>query len=114
MKRYYNLRWFILALLVFVLDQSSKWMVCQYLALYHSVNVLPFFSLYLTHNTGAAFSFLSDANGWQRWFFTVFAGLIGVFIVTWLYRLPRGQTITAIALALILGGPWAMYGTGCF
>lgn len=104
MKYSYNLRWLILALFIFVLDQSSKWIACQYLALYHSVNVLPFFSLYLTHNTGAAFSFLSDANGWQRWFFSVFAGLVGVFIIMWLYRLPRHHSLMAIALALILGG----------
>lgn len=71
--------WLWLSLLVIVLDQVSKQVAESALTLYESVRVLPFFDLTLLYNKGAAFSFLSDQGGWQRWFFIVLA--IGVTIV---------------------------------
>ncbi len=99
-----KLCWFVLVGLIVIADQASKWLVCQQLTLYHPVPVFPFFSLYLTYNTGAAFSLFSDAAGWQRWLFTLTTAIIGVGITVWLWRLPRKQIIQAIALTLILGG----------
>jgi signal peptidase II len=66
--------------------------------------VFSWFNLTLQYNTGAAFSFLSDAGGWQRYFFTGVAVLISAVLVVWLYRMPRQQRLLALALALILGG----------
>lgn len=99
-----GLRWLILSLAVIGLDQLSKWYVVQHLTLTEPVHVLPVFDLTLLHNTGAAFSFLADESGWQRWFFTVLALGVSALIVTWLYRLPRAQRWTGAALALVVGG----------
>lgn len=99
-----GLRWLILSLAIIVLDQLSKWYVVQHLTLAEPVHVLPVFDLTLLHNTGAAFSFLADESGWQRWFFTVLALGVSALIVSWLYRLPRGQRWTGAALALVVGG----------
>lgn len=93
-----------LALLVVVLDQLSKVVVSSWLQLYESVAVLPFFNFTLLHNPGAAFSFLADAGGWQRWFFTAIALFVSVVITVWLRRLPAEEKWQAAALALILGG----------
>jgi len=68
-----------------------------------SVKLLPFFDLTLLYNPGAAFSFLADAGGWQRWFFTVLAAVVAVFIL-WLLHRHRGQHRFNLALAAILGG----------
>ena len=73
--------------------------------LYEIYPVTGFFNLTLVYNTGAAFSFLSDAGGWQRWMFIGLALAVTLFIMIWLRRLPRtGQTLLAIALSLIVGG----------
>jgi len=98
------LKWLWLSLLVIVLDQLSKYFVSNWLQLYESVAVLPFFNFTLLHNPGAAFSFLADAGGWQRWFFTAIALIVSVVIVAWLRRLPAAEKWQAAALALILGG----------
>lgn len=98
------LKWLWLALLVIVLDQWSKHVVSDWLQLHESVSVLPFFSFTLLHNPGAAFSFLADAGGWQRWFFTAIALFVSVVIIVWLRRLPATEKWQAAALALILGG----------
>jgi signal peptidase II len=102
--RCHHLIWLMLAFGVFVLDQLSKWIACQFLTLYQTVPVLPFFSLSLVHNNGAAFSFLSAANGWQRWFFIGLAVCIGIGILFWLCRLSAKQVWMACGLSLILGG----------
>jgi signal peptidase II len=72
--------------------------------LYQSIPLLPFFKLTYVHNTGAAFSFLSEAGGWQRWFFAGLALVISVVIAVWLSRLEKNETLLAVALSLILGG----------
>lgn len=69
-----------------------------------SIHILPFFKLTLLHNEGAAFSFLDDAGGWQRWFLVVVSAGVSVFIAGWLYRIYREQKLLSYALALILGG----------
>ncbi len=99
-----QLRWLWLSGGVIVCDQASKHLAEALLVPHQPVGVLPFFDWYLTYNTGAAFSFLADAGGWQRWLFTGLALVISAIIVQWLRTLPREETLTALALALILGG----------
>lgn len=98
------LKWLWLSLLVIILDQFSKYMVSDLLHLYESVAVLPFFSVTLLHNSGAAFSFLAGAGGWQRWLFTAIALVVSVAIIVWIKRLSTTEKWQAAALALILGG----------
>ena len=98
------LKWLWLSLLAIVLDQGSKLTVDSLMQLYQSIPVLPYFNLTYVHNTGAAFSFLSEAGGWQRWFFAGLAVLISTGITVWLAKLKPHETLLAIALALVLGG----------
>lgn len=99
-----NLHWLWLSLVVLGLDQLSKQIATRLLELHQPVPVVPFLNLTLTHNTGAAFSFLSDAGGWQRWFFVALTVAIAVVIVVWITRLKPDQRWLAAALALVLGG----------
>jgi signal peptidase II len=98
-------RWLPLTLGVIVLDQATKaWMV-QHFRVYESVHVLPVLDITLLFNTGAAFSFLSDASGWQKWLFIVLALGVGLAILGWLRRLrARSQAWLCCSLTLILGG----------
>lgn len=86
------------------LDQITKLAVIGAFTLHEQMPLVPYFNLTLAHNPGAAFSFLSDAGGWQRWFFTAIALGVSVAIVVWLKRLPSNDRWLAVALALILGG----------
>jgi signal peptidase II len=99
-----NIKWLWISLLVVVVDQATKQIAEAQLIPHQPVNLLPFFDWYLTYNTGAAFSFLADAGGWQRWLFTVIAVIMSVLIVQWIRKLPAEETLTAISLCLILGG----------
>lgn len=99
-----NLLWFLLALLILLLDQISKQMALAHLADYEPQELLPFLNFYLAHNTGAAWNFLSNAGGWQRWFFIAVAIGISAMLVAWLIRLPQRAYAMTIGLALILGG----------
>jgi len=98
------LPWLWLSAVIVVLDYLSKQMAEASLTLYQPVPVWPSFNLTLMYNYGAAFSFLSDAGGWQRWFFAGLAGLVSIAIVWWLKGTDRRQRMLGIALALILGG----------
>jgi signal peptidase II len=98
------LKWLWLTLLAVLLDQGSKLAVDASMQLYDSIPVLPFFNLTYVHNPGAAFSFLSEAGGWQRWFFSGLALVISIGITVWLARLQKHETLLAAALSLILGG----------
>jgi len=98
------LKWLWLSVVVIALDQITKLLASAQLVMHQPVPVLPSFNLTLMHNSGAAFSFLSQAGGWQRWFFVVIAVVVSVVLTLWLHRLPRHQTWLALALALILGG----------
>ena len=98
------LRWYALAVVVVLLDQYTKHLASTALAYGRPVEIFPWFNLTLHHNTGAAFSFLSDAGGWQRYFFSGVAIVISTVLVVWLYRMPREQRMLALSLSLILGG----------
>jgi signal peptidase II len=98
------LKWLSLGALIAVLDQWTKAMVTRAMDLGDLVPVLPFFSLVRWHNEGAAFSMLSDAAGWQRWFFVVLAIGFLAFIVFELRRLPDDQKMMGWVYGLIAGG----------
>jgi signal peptidase II len=104
MRKFVMLKWLWLSLLAIVFDQVSKLAVDNAMQLYESIPVLPFFNLTYVHNTGAAFSFLSEAGGWQRWFFALLALTISLVLGVWLARLQKHETFLAIALSLVLGG----------
>ncbi|KGE03737.1 signal peptidase II [Pseudohaliea rubra] len=95
---------YALALLVLLLDQGSKAWASSVLDYARPVPVLPFFNLTLHHNPGAAFSFLSDAGGWQRWFFTGLALVVSAALAVWLRSLSRTERVLALGLSLVLGG----------
>jgi signal peptidase II len=97
------LPWLALAALIVVLDQLTKTLIIHEFRLGDSTTVTAFFNLVRVHNTGAAFSFLAGASGWQRWFFVGIGAAATVFIV-WMLRSHGGQRLFAFALALILGG----------
>ncbi|MGM0954228.1 MAG: signal peptidase II [Pseudomonadota bacterium] len=99
-----KLKWLWLAALVLVLDLGTKAMATAMLTYADPVPVLPSFNLTLLHNTGAAFSFLANADGWQRWFFVALALVVSIVLITWLRKLKAHETWTAIAIVLILGG----------
>ncbi len=100
-----SLIWLVLSALVIVLDQLTKWVAVSELQLYQQVQIIDdLFSFTLAYNTGAAFSFLADASGWQRWLFAVIAVVVSIVLCVWLARLDRSKKLEAIALALILGG----------
>jgi signal peptidase II len=98
------LRWLWLTGLIILIDQLTKWEAERVLDLHIPVPVMPSFNLTLVYNTGAAFSFLSDAGGWQRWFFSLLALFVSVFLLLWLMRLQRSEKWTALGLSMVLGG----------
>lgn len=103
-SRLYGLRWLWLSALMLVLDQVSKFWVASKLELYESIPVTRFFNLVYVHNYGAAFSFLNDAGGWQRWFFTLIALIVSGLLIWWLKQTTGEQKITACGYALVLSG----------
>ncbi|WP_462381193.1 signal peptidase II [Pseudomonas sp. Marseille-QA0892] len=103
--RFGKLSWVWLSIVVFVLDQITKFYFEGTLRLYQQIEVIPdLFSWTLAYNTGAAFSFLANESGWQRWLFALIAIGVSVVLVVWLKRLKADETWLAIGLALILGG----------
>jgi signal peptidase II len=96
-------RWLLLAVIVIVLDQASKAAITSHFVYGESMPVASFFNLVLAHNTGAAFSFLSEAGGMQRWLFSLIAIVASVWIV-WLLRKHHAEKLFSFALAFILGG----------
>jgi len=100
-----SLRWLWVSVPFILIDQLSKWMVTVNLDEYDRINMLPIFDLVRFHNTGAAFSFLADAGGWQHWFFSIVAVLVSIGILWYQWVLPaRGCRTLAFGLALILSG----------
>lgn len=95
--------WLGLAFAILLLDQFTKVLILGYYQLGDSTTITSFFNIVRVHNTGAAFSFLASAGGWQRWFFTGIGVGAAVFIV-WMLRSHPGQKLFAFALACILGG----------
>jgi signal peptidase II len=104
MQRTHPAAWLWLSLAVVALDQSTKFLVTRFLDLYERVVVLPVLDFTLLHNTGAAFSLLADASGWQRGFFITLGLVVSVGLTAWMWRQPRGERMLPIALALIIGG----------
>lgn len=97
-------RWWWLILLVLLCDQVSKQVVIANMQLFDSIDLLPFFNLTYVRNYGAAFSFLSDAGGWQRWFFTLIAVVISIVLAVWLARNQHTEHKLNLALSLVLSG----------
>lgn len=93
-----------IAAIVVVLDQITKIWVDRSLQLYEQIPVMPSLNITLAYNKGAAFSFLSDAGGWQRWFFIGISVIVSVCLVVWLYRMSRNEKWLSVSIALILGG----------
>jgi signal peptidase II len=104
MRNFVMLKWLWLSLLAVILDQVSKLAIAANMQLFQSIQLIPSFNLTYVHNTGAAFSFLSEAGGWQRWFFAGLAMVISVVIAVWMTRLTKQESLLAVALALVLGG----------
>jgi signal peptidase II len=96
-------RWLALAAVVIVLDQLTKMLIVGHFQPGESRIVTTFFNLVRVHNTGAAFSFLAGASGWQRWFF-VAIGVAATLVILWMLGRHGNQRLFAFALALILGG----------
>jgi len=93
-----------LALFILVIDQFTKKWAVSSLTYSEPSAFLPFFNFTLLYNYGAAFSFLSDAGGWQRWFFGVVALCVSVLLLVWIARLERNKKVELLGLAFILGG----------
>ncbi len=104
MQRTHPAAWLWLSVAVIALDQATKFLVTRFLDLYERVEVLPVLDFTLLHNTGAAFSLLAGASGWQRWFFIGLACAVSVLLILWIWRTPRGEKLLPLALSLILGG----------
>jgi len=98
------MKWLWLSALALILDQLRKIWIDTSMSLYQSIPVFPGFSITYAHNYGAAFSFLSDAGGWQRWFFAVLAAVISIGLIVWIKRLKPEETLLAVSLSLVLGG----------
>lgn len=96
--------WLLFSTLIIVLDLWTKQIATQSLVLYRPVELMSWLNLMLAHNYGAAFSFLSDAGGWQRWLFTGLSAVVSVVLVIWLLRLPAKEKLTRAALSLVIGG----------
>lgn len=95
--------WLGVALIIFLLDQLTKIAIVGAFQLGESLPITSFFNLVRVHNEGAAFSFLADAGGWQRWFFTGL-GVVAAMVMVYLLRMHAGQTLFCLALSLLLGG----------
>ena len=92
------------AIIIIALDQWTKYLASTELSYGLPVEILPVFNFTLQHNTGAAFSFLADAGGWQRWFFAIISALVSIVLVVWLSRLRADQSLMIASLSCILGG----------
>ena len=99
-----SLPWLWLTAALIAADQFTKHLVLTHLAPYEPMAVLPFLNWTLVFNPGAAFSFLSDAGGWQRWIFTSLAIGVSALLVYWLRQTPRNQPWVAVPYALIMAG----------
>ena len=98
-------RWLPLSALIVLADHAAKAWIMHHFSLFERVHVLPVLDIILTYNTGAAFSFLSQASGWQRWLFVALALVVSVVLIAWLRRLnARRHGLLACGLALIVGG----------
>jgi signal peptidase II len=93
-----------LIIVIIALDQLTKTIASDILHYAEPIYVLPVLNWTLLHNYGAAFSFLSDAGGWQRWLFTGISIVVSVVFMVWLTRLPKDESLTRYSLTFIIGG----------
>lgn len=98
------MKWLWVSVVVLLADQCTKLLADAMLTLYQPVEVIPYLAMRKAYNSGAAFSFLADESGWQRWFFIALAMIVIGVLVVWLRRLPAEEVRTRLALVLILGG----------
>jgi signal peptidase II len=103
-KQKSGLIWLVLSLLLFAVDYMTKAVVVANMKLYESIEILPIFNFTYMQNYGAAFSFLSDAGGWQRWFFSSIAVVISVLLTYWLKKLPAKNWVLCGAYSMVIGG----------
>jgi signal peptidase II len=96
--------WLGISAVVIWLDWQSKQLASASLELYRPQEIFSWLNITLAHNYGAAFSFLSDAGGWQRWFFIGLTAVVSLVLLIWLLRLPRCEWRTGLSLGLIIGG----------
>ena len=97
--------WYLLSLLVIIIDQGTKLLAETKLTFLEPIPVIePFLNWTLAYNYGAAFSFLADAGGWQKWFFSALALVISLFLLVYLIRAPRNAKLLSLGLAMVLGG----------
>jgi len=102
-RRY--IAWMVVALLVVAADQATKWAIVEWVELYGKVPINSFINITHQQNSGAAFSFLAGASGWQRWFFVVLATIVSGVIAVWLWRIrTEGPLVLMAGLSLVLGG----------
>lgn len=104
LAKFPGLSFLVVSLIVVLADQATKIWILNNLALYEDINILPIFDITYVRNYGAAFSFLSDAGGWQRWFFTGIAIIISIVLTFWLAKTPMNQKLLLWSYSLILGG----------
>lgn len=97
-------KWLWLSLIIVISDQATKVFASSTLAVYQSIEFLPYFNFTLLHNYGAAFGLFDDGSGWQRWFFTVIAILVSIGMLYWIKRLKPEERRMAFSLSLVLGG----------
>lgn len=98
------LRWLLVSVAVVMLDRWTKVLVTERFQLFERLPVGPYFDLTRLHNTGAAFSFLASASGWQNWFFAVVALVVSALLLWWLVHQPAGRVVAPLGLSLVLGG----------
>lgn len=97
--------WVFVAVVVVLADQLTKWAIVEWVPLYDKIPLNSFINLTHQKNPGAAFSFLADAGGWQRWFFVALSSIVSAVIIVWLWRIRNDRlTVLATGLALVLGG----------
>ena len=97
-------RWLTFSVVIVILDQITKFFAVQFLVLHEPKYIYDGLNFTLMYNTGAAFSFLSDAGGWQRWFFVGISWLLSIIIIVWMYNILTKSRCLLFALSFILGG----------
>lgn len=97
--------WITTSVIVIGLDQATKWAILKWVPLYDKIPLNSFINITHQRNTGAAFSFLANASGWQRWFFIALGVVVSGFIINWMWKIRgTGQVILSAGLALVMGG----------
>lgn len=97
--------WYLLSIAIIIIDQWTKWLAETKLTFLEPIPVIePFLNWTLAYNYGAAFSFLADAGGWQKWFFSGLALVIALFLIVYLIKAPRNAKLLSLGLAMVLGG----------